>query len=169
MDKSILKRIVKYTDLNLLYSISKDIKNWIMSESNIHESNKVDISKSDLLVVFGVIMPITVSASFLSYKTIVHYFKWKSLDTERKTKDVESQLKCKQLDYESQLKLKQMDIDGKQLDYESQLKCKQLEYESQIKLKQMDIEGKQLDYESQIKLKQLDNESQIKLKNLDPK
>jgi hypothetical protein len=38
-----------------------------MSESNSTESNKDDLSKSELLVVFGVIMPITLSASFLSY------------------------------------------------------------------------------------------------------
>ena len=157
MDKSILKRIVKYTDLSLLYSISKDIKNWIMSESNVSESIKDDLSKSELLLVFGVIMPITLSVSFLSYKTIIQYFKWKSLDTERKTKDCEIQLKCKQLDYEFQLKCKQ-------LDSETQIKCKQLDNEG----KQLDNEGKKLDNDGK-KLdndgKQLDNEYKIRLKN----
>ncbi len=121
------------------------------------ESIKDDLSKSELLLVFGVIMPITLSASFLSYKTIIQYFKWKSLDTERKTKDCEIQLKCKQLDNEFQLKCKQLDNEGKQLDYETQLKCKQLDNEG----KQLDNEGKQLDNEG----KRLDYECKIRLKN----
>ncbi len=129
-----------------------------MTESNSTALSSDKCSKSDLLVVFGVILPITLSASFLTYNTIVQYFKWKSLDTERKTKEYESQVKCKQMDYEFQMK------------------CKQLDYESQLKYKQIDNEGKQLEYQSQIKLKeldnegkQLDNELKVKIKDLDPK
>jgi hypothetical protein len=140
IEKSIEKRITKYFDLNLLYSLTKDLKDWIMSELNIPNTYKNEINKSDLLAVFGIILPITISTSVLTFKTINQYFKWKSLDTERKSKNIE-------IEYQSQIKLKELDNEGKKLDNENNVKLKQMEYEL-----------KQLEYQSQIKLKELDNE-----------
>jgi hypothetical protein len=124
-----IKSSKKNIDLNLLYSIAKDINRWMNSENSITANSKNKLSNGELFTVFGIIL----SSSLLTYKSINQYIKWKSLDSDRK--------------YQYEIKLKQLENEGKQLDSEAQ-----------IKLKQLDNEGKQLDNEAQIKLKQLDNE-----------
>ena len=120
------------------YIIDKDNKDYNMSENNTDT-----ISKGDLLFFIGVLLPITISTSFLTYITITQYFKWKSLDTEIKNK-------CKEIDIEFQIKCKQIENECKQFEYEAQIKCKQLDNEyKQLdnEYKRLDNEGKRLQYE----------------------
>ena len=141
----IKKKAIRLFDLNLIYSIIKDIKDWKMSKNNISDSNKLnnnEVDKGDILFIFGVVWPVIFSSCLITYKTITHYFKWKSLDTESQIKLKQLINDEKQLEYEFQLKFKQLDNEGKQLDNNKQ---------------QLINDGKQLEYEFQLKFKHFNN------------
>jgi len=72
---------------------------------NSMNNNNNNISKDDLLAVFGVILPVTASCTYLIHTTIIQYFKKKNLELE---------IECKKLVIES----KKLDIESKKLDIE---------------------------------------------------